>query len=155
MFELRENEVLEQSWANKRDHLIKNSPTLLERVNRVFAKKSQAALTLQEAEREEAEVLEHQRRFNQLVSERDSISARLQKAEKYAESLNNGIKGWQQTVLDNLFEFGAHALDQSAHAAIQIALLRARLEVLPVAIKELKARQAIVKGEITALEKAL
>ena len=155
MHELRESELLQQRRADKRNHLLKNSPSILAGLSRIIGKKQQAALTLEEAEREEAELLEKQRAYNQLLSERDTIAARLQKTEKYAESLNNGIKGWLQTVVDNLFEFGAHALDQSAHAAVQVALLRARLEVLPVAIKELKARQSIVKGQIAELEKSL
>ncbi len=153
--ELSEFEQMAQRNAAKRQHLLSSSPSILTSLSQLLAKKEQATQSLEDAEREEARLLELQRHYNRLLSEKADLVGQVERAENYAPDLEHGIRGWQQVILDYLFAHEAHALDKSGHAAGQITLLRARLEVLPTAMKALRARLGAVKAEIAAIEKKL
>jgi hypothetical protein len=127
---------------------------ILSSLSRLMAKKKQAQQSLEEAEQEEAQLVAKQREYNSLISERRDLEIRLKQAENHGDVLNNDITVWRQNLLDRLFAFTAHELDQSAYFVGQIALARERLDLLPLAVKNLKARLAEVVTEIKAIEAA-
>ena len=107
--EITEKEEIAERSADRRKRLLQ-SPSLLASLSSVFARKQQAALSLEELEREEVRLLEGQRRLNQLAKERSDLETRLRQIDKLRGHIEQRYNHLEKSHPGSSFRFWRHRL---------------------------------------------
>jgi len=153
MSEYNETEWQEKLKQDRLEHLKKTSPTLLQRVQKAFSRKTEAETALVDATAQVDLEARIQAQYNTLERRKEELKATLDKGERLLKSLPAEIKAWEITVRNYLLVDGIPAQTQKHHAAGQVACLRVLLEQLPETLKDVRQQIAGIQREMALLQK--